>query len=97
MADVTPFRFTTQGQSFELPAVAAPWIIDAAARGKTFHDGGIYRSPAGMTEGLALLLDGERVLAPGEFDKAPVQLIFQQSSHDPGAVLGAFAWAMAGR
>lgn len=28
---------------------------------------------------------------------APVQLIFQQSGHDPGGVLNAFAWAMAGR
>lgn len=31
-----------------------------------FHSGGIYRAPAGATEGLALLRDGEEVLTPGQ-------------------------------
>lgn len=32
----------------------------------SFHTGGTFRAPPGQREGLALLLDGERVLSPGE-------------------------------
>lgn len=31
-----------------------------------FHQGGVYRAPAGMSEGLALLRDGEEILTPGQ-------------------------------
>lgn len=59
-----------------------------------FHTGGVYQAPPGQREGLAMLLDGERVLPPGQSGVAP-QLHFHQSGHDPGAVVSAFAWAMA--
>lgn len=37
-----------------------------AAGKPQFHDGGIYRSPGGTNEGLAMLKDGEGVFTPGQ-------------------------------
>lgn len=34
----------------------------------TFHTGGVFSAPDGQREGLAMLLDGERVMRPGQSD-----------------------------
>jgi hypothetical protein len=42
------------------------------------HQGGMYRAPAGQREGLAMLLDGERVLSPGQSRNSGAQTIVVQ-------------------
>jgi phage-related protein len=39
----------------------------------TLHTGGIYNAPSGQTEGLALLEDGERVIAKGQTSSQVIQ------------------------
>lgn len=59
------------GLSFTLPSISA---FGKTIGGNTistpdiprFHSGGTFRAPAGRSEGLALLRDGERVLTPGQ-------------------------------
>lgn len=77
--------------SFTTPEINFPNI-------PRFHEGGVFDAPGSRREGLAMLLDGERVLSPAESERygqgRPVELHFHDSGHDAGSVLSAFAWAV---
>lgn len=61
--------------TFDIPKVSIPGLGDIGGGSiggwklpqiDRFHTGGVFRAPPGQREGLALLLDGERVLSPRE-------------------------------
>lgn len=53
---------TVIGALNKIPGVNVPLIPHIPK----FHSGGIFRAPAGMSEGLAILRDGEKILTPDQ-------------------------------
>lgn len=61
---------TVGGKGLSIPGI--PGIFDGASFTiPKLHTGGVYRAPAGMSEGLALLKDRETVLPPGQSATGP--------------------------
>lgn len=65
-------------QGVDISTAASMYDADQEAikQGKVpkYHTGGIFRAPPGRTEGLALLLDGERILPPGIRPTLPLKM-----------------------